>query len=458
MIIEKCVDCGAYTRRQRRDQPMPDPQAAARCGHYNSVWSGSNAFIRKWTCKDCGASGQQPASRPPATQSPGGFHEAGAYTASSMTPPLPPQATGNPLHGETMTAGQGQMAQDIFTGMMNRRLQRQQPMNSGEIANILQSAIDATMVYGAGGQLPVRPPGRAPTASAAASTPGTTPPAAEWPTPVTPPAVVAAASPVTGIPTPSTTMPWSALRDHRDTKKVGCSIKKDQTYAEVYEDGGFVTCVFANIGEQSDMRMRNLKKYFEDRERYDPRWRRTGHVAVRGHMDVDPDKFEVIAILDDGCNATCRGSLWREQAEKVLAKYGKIMEWTDAKGSMFRGIGGGSVVSHGVRTAPVGLQLHSGECIEGIVESAELEGSNAPLLLSAKAQKALGLAHDVSEGTCFSKVLKDYLDIVQLPNGLHGLRLTDYVSKGMDYPDIDSLKEDSNGLLLSHRRRMEKAC
>ena len=351
------------------------------------------------------------------------------------------------------------MAQDIFTGMMNRRLQRGQPMNSGEIADILQNAIDATMVYGAAGQLPVRPQEKIPTASAAAaSTPSTTPPAADGPTPVTPPAVVAATPPSSGIPMPSAVMPWTTLRDHRDGKKVGCSIKKDQTYAEVYEDGGFVTWVFANIGEQSDMRMKNLRKYFEDRERYDPRWRRTGHMAVRGHVDFDPDEFEVIAILDDGCNAACHGSLWREQAEKVLAKYGKIMEWTDAKGSMFRGIGGGSVVSHGVRTAPVGLQLHSGECIEGIVESAELEGSNAPLLLSAKAQKALGLAHDVSEGTCFSKVLKDYLDIVQLPNGLHGLRLTDYVSKGMDYPDIDSLKEDSNGLLLSHRRRMEKAC
>ena len=73
------------------------------------------------------------------------------------------------------------------------------------------------------------------------------------------------------------------------------------------------------------------------------------------------------------------------------------------------GVGGNvQVVGLRQRQIPVLFALKNGDIASGMVTSTELSGSVAPLLLSTKAQRSLGLVIDTEEQTVFSKRMNNY--------------------------------------------------
>ena len=56
-------------------------------------------------------------------------------------------------------------------------------------------------------------------------------------------------------------------------------------------------------------------------------------------VDLLEDHDNIWVMLDEGCNTTCHGRRWRQNAESVLSKHGlRMLRMSDASGS-FRGIG-----------------------------------------------------------------------------------------------------------------------
>ena len=86
-----------------------------------------------------------------------------------------------------------------------------------------------------------------------------------------------------------------------------------------------------------------------------------------------------------------------------------------------RGVGG-NVQVVGLRRIPVLFALKNGDIASGTITSTELSGSEAPLLLSTRAQKALGLVIDTEEHTVYSKRMNQYLELVDR-DGLPAIRL-----------------------------------
>ncbi|OLP82755.1 Ribosomal RNA large subunit methyltransferase J [Symbiodinium microadriaticum] len=83
---------------------------------------------------------------------------------------------------------------------------------------------------------------------------------------------------------------------------------------------------------------------------------------------------------------------------------------------------GGRVKALGKRTLSIAIQLADGSLATGVIQSTELEGSSAPLLLSYGAQRQLGFVLDVGAGTVYSKVFEQRVDLIDR-EGLPALRL-----------------------------------
>ena len=86
-----------------------------------------------------------------------------------------------------------------------------------------------------------------------------------------------------------------------------------------------------------------------------------------------------------------------------------------------RGING-SIQTNGSRTLDLCLELLNGGLAKGQLRSTELKGSQAPLLISLHAQKALGLVIDLAAEVVHSQALGADLKLV-VKDGLLGLRL-----------------------------------
>ena len=142
--------------------------------------------------------------------------------------------------------------------------------------------------------------------------------------------------------------------------------------------------------------------------------------SAKAFMAIKKDEIEedcMVAVIDTGCNLTCHGSQWMEE---YLRATGMDIPLKPCDGK-FNGVGG-KIKVKGLRTIPVTFSLEDGSEAQGVITSTELEGSHAPLLLSTKAQKSLGLMIDMSERKVYSKTMKQHLEIVDR-DGLPGIRL-----------------------------------
>ena len=74
------------------------------------------------------------------------------------------------------------------------------------------------------------------------------------------------------------------------------------------------------------------------------------------------------------------------------------------------------------RTIPLHMKTLDGEMIDGTLGSIELQDSDAPLLVSSKVQKKLGLVIDMGNNTAYSRTRDKELDVLDY-NGLPAVRL-----------------------------------
>ena len=146
---------------------------------------------------------------------------------------------------------------------------------------------------------------------------------------------------------------------------------------------------------------------------------------------VDPleDHDNIWVMLDEGCNTTCHGRRWRQNAESVLSKHGlRMLRVSDASGS-FRGIGSSRCT--GKFKLPFALGLRPDGVLNGDLESSELENDEVLCLLSLQDQTQLGLCKDLRSGRV---TLTDFPN-VWLPVARH-------VRTGLLLLNVSSFKKD----------------
>ena len=114
-----------------------------------------------------------------------------------------------------------------------------------------------------------------------------------------------------------------------------------------------------------------------------PRRARTG--------EVDDD---LIARLDTMCTANMHGDRWLERYGDILRECWNLQFCTEPCEVGYRFGGGERKVARHRDTLPVGIAGVNGE-----LASHRIVDSPAPLLLSLKAQKALGMVIDLPNGT-----------------------------------------------------------
>lgn len=136
-------------------------------------------------------------------------------------------------------------------------------------------------------------------------------------------------------------------------------------------------------------------------------------MAMDSELDFSEDNL--VAIVDTGCNSTCHGELWMRRYEELT---GKEIPLEPHHGT-FTGVGG-QVQVQGKRSIPVIFKMTDGSFANGVINSIEIAGGKAPLLLSTSAQRKLGLVLDFHTNSIFSHLFKviwmwltvvDFLDL-----------------------------------------------
>ena len=115
---------------------------------------------------------------------------------------------------------------------------------------------------------------------------------------------------------------------------------------------------------------------------------------------------DVWAVLDEGCNSTCHGTRWAEDAEKKFNKKGWKCPWVHHRGKEYSGVGNETTI--GKRNWPFAFEITPSTLrIPGTLASHQLPNEYAPLLLSGVAQGRLGLVKNTRTGEV---TLEDYPD------------------------------------------------
>ena len=264
----------------------------------------------------------------------------------------------------------------------------------------------------------------------------------------TPPASTAASP----VPTPDR----GTARDSRHVKILNFGRYKGQSYEKAYQDASYVNWVLGELNEDSNPIFMHLGRYFEDRrmaERSNTAFMATKTIEVSDTEEDFPtsetiaSETDLIAILDSGCNKTCHGELWLRKYAAAVGHSIDEFPMNPETGS-FRGIGG-SVTVLGLRSLQVGFELADGGIAIGDIDSTELQGSSAPLLLSIGDQRKLGLCIELGNTeSVFSRTFNCQLKIAEI-NGLLGLRLLpSHIAMMSQISDAESTEASSETLQL----------
>ncbi|CAE7536321.1 RE2 [Symbiodinium microadriaticum] len=204
----------------------------------------------------------------------------------------------------------------------------------------------------------------------------------------------------------------------RGLKVVEMGRYKHGQYAEAYADTAYRTWVLDNIGATSASGMKAMRNYFEERQNYELQPGAMALMAIHDHPD-HIEEHDLIAILDTGCNQTCHGDRWLERYVKATKQ--PLPEADTTTEVRIRGIGG-QIRTSGTRKLPLILELVNGGLAQGDLTSTELLDSDAPLLISMQAQRALGLIIDIAGEVVHSQTLGHDLKLAY-KDGLLGIRL-----------------------------------
>ena len=126
------------------------------------------------------------------------------------------------------------------------------------------------------------------------------------------------------------------------------------------------------------------------------------------------------ATLDTGCNSTCHGKVWRQNAEKKLAALNMRMHKISDKSHDFNGIG--TAQTTGKWYMPVGVKLADWNVDIPMTLKSDEIGDRTPLLVSCGDISHMGLDISLRHGTV-RLVDYDGEKLEMAKNALSGLSL-----------------------------------
>ena len=182
----------------------------------------------------------------------------------------------------------------------------------------------------------------------------------------------------------------SSTADSGDEQTVIQSgVHQGKTYGWIYKNEAAYTkmIVAKNNGEHlRDPHLISYAIYASHRKRLE----KSSAAFMSQSLDINEQSEYMCAVLDTGCNNTCHGDKWMQKHQQL---YGQVIEQEPADGK-FKGVGGKVEVAC-KRTIPMKMLTTEQDLVPGSIASVELQDSDAPLLLSVHAQRALGLVLDL---------------------------------------------------------------
>ena len=220
----------------------------------------------------------------------------------------------------------------------------------------------------------------------------------------------------------ASTTPTSPQISEEDIQRFGAKTlkagaHKGKSYKEVYErEHSYSKSMIAKMmsGALKDEGIREFARYAEARNASTSQ----AYMSILQPIQEDDEEAEpIVAVLDTGCNNSCHGDRWMAKFQTMVGVDVK----TEPADGRFRGVGGRVEVTC-KRTIPINMMTSDKQVTPGMITSIELQDSDAPLLISSKAQRKLGLILDMSNMTAYSKVLDKELELEDY-NGLPAIRL-----------------------------------
>ena len=200
------------------------------------------------------------------------------------------------------------------------------------------------------------------------------------------------------------------------SKTLKAGAHKGKSYKEVYDrENSYSKSMVAKMhsGVLKDEGIREFARYVEAMNARVSQ----SYMSILQPIEEEDETEPIVAVLDTGCNNSCHGDRWMAKFQSMVGVEIK----TEAADGRFRGVGGRVEVTC-KRTIPINMMTSDKQVMPGMITSIELQDSEAPLLISSKAQKKLGLILDMSNMTAYSRVLDKELELVDY-NGLPAIRL-----------------------------------
>eukprot|EP00435_Cladocopium_sp_Y103_P052575 s19_g16.t1 len=437
-IQVRCLDCNKIIKSEAREAASTmETRDRRECIHVQKDYRGTTGTSWKWTCKDCGE-------KRAGNKQPGQTGEAvwrayvlaseceDARSASSAPRPCSSTPTG---YVPPVAAGTGNAGRVVELMQMALVIQRElmagAPIESDQLDVIYNKC--RNRVYGTHFD-----------PSASMSRTGTTPRTSSAATshrfsPVTPtpasPARSTAAPAHASVPASPTPSRASRTSSRSATSYVAREVKPEDLADwedEVLQSGARKGMRFRVVRVTDYRYCCFIVQKYESGGLRDPglvEFARFLKLAGRVPTDialmaVDGEHLpedSMLAVIDTGCNNTCHGSKWFETYQRMM---GIDIPLEETIGN-YMGVGGRIKVK-GQRRIPVVFQLRDGGEGHGTIVSTELDGSEAPLLLSTRAQRALGLTIDLGDHdedvNIYSKAMNGDLEVINR-GGLPALRL-----------------------------------
>ena len=396
----RCLDCGELLEKKKLGE-ISAPTAERRppgpgiCRHNRVSWKGTNAFAWRRTCLDCGHLETGTSASKPAK----GVSMGSSSAASRRTVP-----DEDPEEEIYMTKEEVERAVSTFSTAVQIRMAEVGPANyirGSTLRESLKHILRMVTVFNEPRQQPS----------------------------------MQEASPYRMAPGSSTqagsTTPTGHEEHRRQLQERGHTLAtegkyKGQAVYQAYRDTGYRNWVRDNIDEHSGRGMKQLKNAMKEFADYEAAFGELYQEHRVAYMVAPPAEEEplgaetsLVAVLDTGCNTTCHGERWMRRFLTLTRQPAPTLRPDNGGG--FKGIGG-HIGTTGVRDLKLCLELSDGGHAEGELRSVEIEGSDAPLLVSLEAQRRLGLVLDLNREIAHSQLLGRDLRLVH-HNGLFGLRL-----------------------------------
>ena len=379
----KCRDCGAVLSHEKSEEKPQRMEHKDRgdCSHHEKDFRGTTATTWKWRCKDCGH--QESGYKKPGQK---------GYDAAALDTPSRSCATvstsGTHVTADQSSADEVDQVRDLMMATIEVQKEMGHDVGFHQMDVIYQhcknyitrkkvTSSSTTFMATSSTTKPVPTRGGS---RAAAERPQTPP------------------------------LRWA----HR---VMDTGVHKGKTFMEIYEkEKTYVKSIISkhSTGHVSNQCLKDFAVFAKTELE-----KNTGKVVFMSQLELPEGEPEdmMLAILDTGCNNTCHGSGWMTRFQEMM---GKQLPEEPADGR-FNGVGGKVEVACR-RTIPMSMETVDMDQVPGTISSIELKDSDAPLLLSIWAQKALGLVIDVEANTAYSKKLDLELKLINY-KGLPAIRL-----------------------------------